>query len=180
MYEEIKTEFDQNRLIFELNVLVKKIPFDENAQICLTHRENSLNPYYEGCGSLYYEGNYTTGTKTKRNDSLTEGEFNIFNIELYSTYFYDIYNTWSKNFNIGRLRLMKLNRKICLTWHKDNEKRIHLPIITDEKCKFVVEDNVFHLPANGNSFIIDTTKYHTVFNGSSELERVHLVGSLVE
>jgi len=55
-----------------------------------------------------------------------------------------------------------------------------LPIITDEKCKFVVEDNVFHLPANGNSFIIDTTKYHTVFNGSSELERVHLVGSLVE
>ena len=38
----------------------------------------------------------------------------------------------------------------------------------------VIEDEAFHMPANGSAYLTDNTKYHNFFNGS-EIERVHLV-----
>ena len=101
------------------------------------------------------------------------------NEELSGTYFDVLYEKWSAICNVSRIRLIKLNPKRCLTWHTDACKRIHCPIITDERCKFVIGDNAFHLPANGNSYLIDTTVPHTVFNGTSNVERIHLVGSIL-
>jgi hypothetical protein len=35
------------------------------------------------------------------------------------------------------------------------------------------------MPANGNGYITDNTKYHNFFNGS-EFDRVHLVATVLE
>ena len=140
-------------------------------------RDNCNDPYYLGCGSLTYEGNFSTGKQTRKTVIHQEKEFVIFNKELENTYFYTIYKEISNHLKIARMRVIALNQKRCLTWHRDFNKRIHIPIITDEKCKFVLEDTVFHLPADGSAYIIDTTKHHTAFNGS-KIVRMHLVGSI--
>jgi len=56
--------------------------------------------------------------------------------------------------------------------------RIHVPIITNEGCKMVIEDEAFHMPANGSAYVTDNTKYHNFFNGS-EIDRVHLVATML-
>jgi aspartyl/asparaginyl beta-hydroxylase (cupin superfamily) len=57
--------------------------------------------------------------------------------------------------------------------------RLHIPIITNEACRMVIEKTSFHMPSNGNGYITDNTKYHNFFNGS-EFDRVHLVATVLE
>ena len=74
-----------------------------------------------------------------------------------------------------RTRLMKLEPFHCYSYHRDACKRIHIPIITNERCMFIIDDEVHRYPADGNSYLIDTTKQHTAINASYE-DRYHIVG----
>ena len=74
--------------------------------------------------------------------------------------------------------LMKPPRS-CLSWHRDPEKRLHIPIITSPGCRMIIEDTCTYMPADGSAYITDNTKYHNFFNGS-EIDRVHLVATLLE
>ena len=65
----------------------------------------------------------------------------------------------------------------CYSYHKDPTKRIHIPLITNDKCFMVIDDIVHRYPADGNYYISDTTKMHTAVNGSWE-DRVHIVGCI--
>lgn len=177
-YTKLDFNFDIFKLRNEMTTLLKHVPLGKHDQLCLMHHPDSNNPYYSGDGSLVFEGNYLSGTYTKKAHEYKEYEFNVFNKELKNTYFYEIYQKMSKNFNITRLRIMALSQKQCLTWHVDSVQRIHVPIITDPGCRFVLENVSFHLPADGNAYVIDTTKLHTVFNGS-KIVRIHLVGSVL-
>jgi len=67
----------------------------------------------------------------------------------------------------------------CLSWHRDPEKRLHIPIITNVGNRMIIDDISFHMPADGAAYITDNTKYHNFFNGS-ECERVHLVSTLIK
>ena len=76
-----------------------------------------------------------------------------------------------------RTRIMKTKPKSCYLWHKDSRKRLHIPITTNEHCFLLLEhDGRMHLPATGESYIVDTTQYHTQVNSSRE-ERIHIVGT---
>jgi len=178
-YVKIKFNFDILKLQEDLTTLLDRVPLDKDTnQLCLMHRDKCNNPYYFGCGSLSHEGSFSTGKQTIKSIIHEEQEFSIFNKELKNTYFYTIYKELSKRFNIARMRIMALKQKSCLTWHRDYEKRIHIPIITDIGCKFVLEDVSFHLPADGNAYVVDTTNHHTVFNGS-KIVRIHLVATIL-
>ena len=37
-----------------------------------------------------------------------------------------------------------------LSWHKDPEPRLHVPIITNPGCSMVIENVAKHLPADGS------------------------------
>ena len=63
--------------------------------------------------------------------------------------------------------------------YRDPEKRIHIPIITNPGCRMVIEDESYHMPADGSAYITDNTKYHNFFNGG-ETDRLHLVATLIE
>ena len=67
--------------------------------------------------------------------------------------------------------------KTCYTYHKDYTKRIHIPIITNEKCMFIIDDEVVRFPADGDYYLVDTTKMHTAINASFE-DRIHIVGNI--
>jgi len=72
---------------------------------------------------------------------------------------------------------MNLKSKTCYTYHQDYGKRFHIPIITNDSCFFVIDDKIKRYPADGNYYIIDTTKKHTAVNASWK-DRIHLIGNL--
>lgn len=81
-----------------------------------------------------------------------------------------------KDHNLYRTRIMKLSPLTCYSYHMDYCPRIHLALVTHEKCFFVEEDILVHVPADGNAYWLDTEKYHTAFNGTHNVERIHIVG----
>jgi len=82
-------------------------------------------------------------------------------------------------FNMSTSRLMCLHPQTCYTIHTDVSPRIHFPLITSDKCLFVVNDEVYRLNA-GRAYCVDTTKTHTALNGEKELLRYHIVGLVNE
>lgn len=75
-----------------------------------------------------------------------------------------------------RMRIMGMAPRRCYSYHQDESKRIHIPIVTHRKCFLAFEDGLHHLPANGSYYVVDTTRPHSAFNGSQKCHRVHLVG----
>ena len=86
-------------------------------------------------------------------------------------------NSIIESLGMFRSRVMRMQPKTCYSYHVDATKRMHIPLITNENCFFVIEDEIVRLPADGNSYVIDTTKKHTFVNASFE-ERLHLVGCI--
>ena len=77
--------------------------------------------------------------------------------------------------NIVGTRILRLYPKTCYSYHRDRTQRVHIPIITNDNCFFVIEDKIKRCPANGNHYLIDTTQLHTFVNASKQ-ERIHIVG----
>ena len=74
-----------------------------------------------------------------------------------------------------RTRVMILKPRTCYTYHKDTTKRIHIPLVTNDKCFFIINSQVKHYPADGNYYVVDTTQMHTALNASKE-DRIHIIG----
>jgi hypothetical protein len=77
---------------------------------------------------------------------------------------------------VYRARIMLSRPKGCYSVHRDFSPRLHLPLVTNRQCNFLITDPIqfFHLPADGRTTWVDTTKPHTFMNGSTE-KRLHLV-----
>lgn len=76
---------------------------------------------------------------------------------------------------IGEARLLKLRPEETYMAHSDPDDRIHLSIITNPFCYIIdLEDNkMYHLPADGSIWLMDTGKIHVAANFGSR-DRVHL------
>ena len=79
-----------------------------------------------------------------------------------------------KDLNVYRARVMRMPSKTCYSYHQDYTRRLHIPLITNENCFFVIDDEVIRYPADGNYYVADTRKFHTFVNASWE-ERIHIV-----
>ena len=79
--------------------------------------------------------------------------------------------------NLYRTRVMRMKPKTCYTYHQDPTKRLHVPVVTNDKCFLVVDDEVVRCAEIGKPYVIDTTKLHTAVNASTET-RVHIVGCI--
>ena len=88
-------------------------------------------------------------------------------------------NTLRKNFKLGRVRILLKEPRSTLSWHRDPEPRLHIPIVTNLGCRMVIENISKHMPADGTVTITNNTKYHNFFNGG-EQERIHLVACVLE
>ena len=120
-----------------------------------------------------------SGKEVSRDIDIDESKYTQFVPEFENTYFKEVYETLKKKFRLGRVRLLLKEPRSTLSWHKDPEPRLHLPIITNLGCSMVIENVAKHLPADGHVTITNNTKYHNFFNGG-EQSRVHLVACVLE
>ncbi len=119
------------------------------------------------------------GKEVSRDVAIDESKYTKILPEFENTYFNEVYNTLKKKFKLGRVRLLLKEPRSTLSWHKDPEPRLHIPIITNLGCSMVIENVAKHLPADGHVTITNNTKYHNFFNGG-EQSRIHLVACVLE
>ena len=158
---------DDKRNIDFNAICVNRIPGDENSITGGNVR------------GLYWTYPDSTNHEEQRLEPVKESQYTELCPEFKDTYVEEVYNLVKKHFKIGRMRFLMKPPRTCLSWHRDPEKRLHIPIITNKGNIMVIDDIAFHMPSDGAAYITDNTKYHNFFNGS-ECERVHLVSTLLE
>ena len=131
----------------------------------------------ENVKGIYWTKPDSSGKETLRAKKIDELSYTEFVKDLEDTYFKEVYNTLSKKFKLGRVRILLKEPRSTLSWHRDPEPRLHIPIITNPGCMMVIENVAMHLPADGYAYITNNVKYHNAFNGGEE-NRVHLVACL--
>jgi hypothetical protein len=120
-----------------------------------------------------------SGKEAMRDKPIDESKYTQLISNFHNTYFEEVYNTLRKKFKLGRVRILLKEPRSTLSWHRDPEPRLHIPIVTNPGCKMVIEDFAKHMPADGSVTITNNTKYHNFFNGG-EQERIHLVACVLE
>ena len=177
--------FDIDRLVKSYYEIIESKKFD-SGEGHVSHIEsialNKIPGNEESTKGKYSWGLYWTkpdssGKEVARANYISENNFTEFLPELENTYFKHVYDQLSQRFKLGRTRILKKGPRSTLSWHKDPEPRLHIPIITNPGCRLVVEDRAFHLPADGSVWVVNAKKYHNFFNGGEE-DRIHLVATL--
>ena len=133
----------------------------------------------ENVKGVYWTKPDSSGQETLRAKPINEKAYTEFVKDLEDTYFKEVYDVLSKRFKLGRVRILLKEPRSTLSWHRDPEPRLHIPIITNPGCIMVIENVAQHLPADGSAYITNNLKYHNAFNGGEE-NRVHLVACLTD
>ena len=120
-----------------------------------------------------------SGKEVSRDIDIDESQYTELVPEVEDTYFKEVYETLKSKFKLGRVRLLLKEPRSTLSWHKDPEPRLHIPIVTNKGCMMVIENVAKHMPADGTATITNNKKFHNFFNGG-EQARVHLVACVLE
>ena len=128
---------------------------------------------------VYWTKPDKTGSEVVRDKSIDESLYTEFVTDFKNTYFKEVYNKLASRFKLGRIRILLKEPRSTLSWHRDPEPRLHIPIITNPGCLMVIENVAKHLPADGSVYITNNIKYHNAFNGGEE-NRIHLVACLTD
>ena len=168
-------------------------------QICInTHKDfktarfKGVRDYMIGTGSLVFNWNdkfvYKKSaldgmgeriiTDYQQDERLFEKDFNIVSLTFKDTVFEDLYDRLKQKHNIGRLRIMRMEPRKCLSWHKDTSTRFHIVLDTTEGNFMVIDNEIKHMPKN-TCWKTDTRHMHTAFNSGTK-PRIHIVGVLLD
>ena len=120
----------------------------------------------------------STGKEVVRDVNVDEEKYSEFIEDYKDTYFKEVYDTLSKHYKLGRVRILLKQPRSTLSWHRDPEPRLHIPIITNPGCIMVIDNVAKHMPADGHAWITNNTKYHNFFNGGEE-DRIHIVACVL-
>jgi len=133
----------------------------------------------ENVKGIYWTKPDSSGKEAVRAKRIDETKYTEFVKDLEDTYFKEVYEILSKKFKLGRVRILLKEPRSTLSWHRDPEPRLHIPIITNPGCIMVIEEVAKHLPADGSAWVTNNMKYHNFFNGGEE-DRIHLVACLTD
>ncbi len=185
-YQVPELKFDIGRLRKDLDIILKKKGFTSPkgvsnfGAISLNQIPNDKNSIKgNNVRGVYWTIADESGKEVTRDVPIDESKYTQLVPEFENTYFNEVYKTLSKKFKLGRVRLLLKEPRSTLSWHKDPEPRLHIPIITNLGCSMVIENVAKHLPADGHVTITNNTKYHNFFNGG-EQSRIHLVACVLE
>ena len=184
-YKVPNLKFDIFKLRKDLEVILKKRNFDSLGiphfgAIPLNQIPNDINSVIgHNVRGKYWTIADETGKEVSRDIYIDESKYTQLVPEFENTYFEEVYEILKNNFKLGRIRLLLKEPRSTLSWHKDPEPRLHIPIITNLGCSMVIENVAKHLPADGSVTITNNTKYHNFFNGG-EQARIHLVACVLE
>ena len=119
-----------------------------------------------------------SGKEVVRDEMINEEAYSEFIDEYKETYFKDVFDALSSKYKLGRVRILLKEPRSTLSWHRDPEPRLHIPIITNPGSIMGIDNVAKHLPADGSVWSTNNTKYHNAFNGGEE-NRIHLVACVL-
>ena len=128
---------------------------------------------------VYWTKPTGSGEEVLRDVKIDESTYSEFIKDYENTYFKEVYDVLSTKYKLGRIRILLKTPRSTLSWHRDPEPRLHIPIITNPGAIMVVDHVAKHLPADGSVWITNNTKYHNAFNGGEE-NRIHLVACVLD
>ena len=184
-YKVPELKFDISKLRSDLGSILKNKKFNSPGvthfgAISLNQIPNDENSIKgNNIRGKYWTIADETGKEVSRDIDIDESKYTQLVPEFNNTYFSEVYEVLSKKFKLGRVRLLLKEPRSTLSWHKDPECRLHIPIVTNAGCSMVIENVAKHLPADGSVWITNNTKYHNFFNGG-EQARVHLVACVLD
>ena len=120
-----------------------------------------------------------TGKEVSRDIDIDESKYTELVPDFEDTYFKEVYEILKSKFKLGRVRLLLKEPRSTLSWHRDPEPRLHIPIYTNPGSIMVIDKIAHHMPADGSVWITNNKKYHNAFNGGEE-NRVHLVACVID
>ena len=179
-------KFDTQKLNQALKEVLKMKNYDDAGgvsnfgAICLNQIPGDPNSIKgNNARGIYWTKPDHSGKEAPRDKKIDERAYTEFVKDFEHTYFKEVYEKLSSKFKLGRVRILLKEPRSTLSWHRDPEPRLHIPIITNPGCMMVIENVAKHLPANGSVYITNNIKYHNAFNGGEE-NRVHLVACLTD
>ena len=148
--------------------------------ICLTRKPGDPESVKgHKARGVYWTKPDKSGKEVIRDVKIDEGEYSEFIPDYENTYFKEVYDILSSHYKLGRVRILLKEPRSTLSWHRDPEPRLHIPIITNPGCLMVIDNVAKHMPADGSVWITNNTKYHNAFNGGEE-NRIHLVACVLD
>ena len=184
-YNVPNIKFDISKLKLDLEKVLKKKKFNtlgiKNFGAIALNQIPGNKESIEGHNvrGTYWTLPDETGKEAIRDLPVNEKKYTELVSDFHNTYFEEVYKTLKKNFKLGRVRILLKEPRSTLSWHRDPEPRLHIPIITNLGCRMVIENVAKHMPADGTITITNNTKYHNFFNGG-EQSRIHLVACVLE
>ena len=185
-FQRQSIKFDILKLQEAYMQLIKTKKFDDGGgishfgAICLTRKPGDPESIKgQKARGLYWTKPDKSGKEVSRDVGINEEEYSEFISDYENTYFKEVFDTLSKKYKLGRVRILLKEPRSTLSWHRDPEPRLHIPIITNPGCLMVIDNVAKHMPADGSVWITNNTKYHNAFNGGEE-NRVHLVACVLD
>jgi hypothetical protein len=185
-FQKQSIKFDILKLQEAYMQLIKTKKFDDGGgishfgAICLTRKPGDPESIKgQKARGLYWTKPDKSGKEVSRDVGINEAEYSEFISDYDNTYFKEVFDTLSKKYKLGRVRILLKEPRSTLSWHRDPEPRLHIPIITNPGCLMVIDNVARHMPADGSVWITNNTKYHNAFNGGEE-NRVHLVACVLD
>jgi len=128
---------------------------------------------------VYWTKPNKSGNEVSRDVKIDESAYSEFIQDYENTYFKEVFDVLSSKYKLGRMRILLKEPRSTLSWHRDPEPRLHIPIITNPGCIMVIDNVAKHIPADGSVWITNNKKYHNAFNGGEE-NRIHLVACVLD
>jgi hypothetical protein len=175
-FRKLNIHFDIQAIKDAYEYAVNEIGFSGNVVNCisLTH---SASEKSDPRGIFWMQDDDYTEIQVEK--FVNEEAYRVFEPLLMDTYLKNVYDTLSQHFRLGRVRILKLDRRSSLSYHRDPENRLHIPIITNPGALMIVDNEAYHMKADGSAYYMNTTKYHTAINGGDN-PRIHLVATILD
>ena len=77
---------------------------------------------------VYWTKPDKSGKEVIRDESLDESQYSEFIKDYENTYFKEVYDILSSKYKLGRIRILLKEPRSTLSWHRDPEPRLHIPI----------------------------------------------------
>ena len=185
-FQKQNIKFDVVKLQEAYRQIIKTKKFDDGGgishfgAICLTRKPGDPESIRGSkARGIYWTKPDKSGAEVSRDIKIDESEYSEFIPDYENTYFKEVFDVISSKYKLGRVRILLKEPRSTLSWHRDPEPRLHIPIITNPGCLMVIDNVAKHMPADGSVWITNNTKYHNAFNGGEE-NRVHLVACVLD
>ena len=109
---------------------------------------------------VYWTKPDATGIEVSRDVTIDESKYTEFVKDYEHTYFKEVYDELSKVYKLGRVRLLLKEPRSTLSWHRDPEPRLHIPIYTNPGAIMVIDKAAEHMPADGSVWVTNLSLIH--------------------